>query len=59
MIMIVGFSEIPLYSAMSARTQLALIKECWVLSILSPWIDVEKNFAMVYNDIRQRTKLCP
>ena len=27
MIMIVGFSEIPLYSAIRTRTQLALIKE--------------------------------
>ena len=32
MIMIVGFSEIPPYSAIRTGTQLAQIKEYWVLT---------------------------
>ena len=33
------FSEIPLYSAIRTTARLALIKECWVLSIISPCVN--------------------
>ena len=53
MIMIVGFSEILLYSAICTRTQLALIKECLVLSVLSPWMVVAKpQLAVVISQCR-------